>query len=864
MATKAQWVDYDHVSFPADVQVPLRSPIAKGVEGTNANGVDAISAIAAATAAAAEGTGVATIDANVPSLADVAQGTEGTNANGIDAPFPTGADTGKGVEGENANGKDAPFPTTADKGKGAHLKPEHRWNLDVQPPNLTNDPESFDPSTTAWSYHSGGNSGGGFLGTVDNVGPNGETAAKIEFNGDNKSQYYQNTTVVENQQATAGVFIRSVSGTKDVRIVWDGFDDGPTKTVGTEWEWVSLTKDSWGDRIGFTGATEAGKVYVLKYGINRGTELDYSTKTDEPQTFEDVIAGADLQNGSTSGADTNDLKARAPGGVGSDGDDFTEARADLADKATWAGRVFIPDNGEDNFFVFGERSKNYIQVDWTAKRDGMRAYYKHDNGYNILDPGTTPARGWHTWTVTVLPSENRLRLGLNGEFFENAWDEDIPTKSVRVINVTRKEGPVISQIEKHPALTEAEAEAVRKRLATAPKDPVPPTERWDLSASANPHNFVYASEELNTWSSQDGLNVVQTLSNSPDPESSHAIEIEDPSTDKISSLRTTDRAYVYPIGSNDSVSIGLFVKKHTSNNNIKWEYNQDSGPRSKFYLDPSTGDFSCSDGSEVDDFGLIDVDSEWFYCWMKITIEGSKTDVIEIYPAWNSDALSQSGDGTATGTATFSAPRVVRGHVVDPPYVGTNEGEQAFPQTAPAQRTSENDLILGSTNNSDTNDPDWTAPKGLINDGDDMLRPAPQGPVATWIGAIETTNSRLWGRSANGWKVTDTDFVAEDENGNTVSAAHGQSLADGTRHQLAVLINRTEAVAKLYVDGTLSPVATLDLSQISTLKSGDMELMPGSGTLYDAEVYTRPLENQEALHARQRILNNPDSRIPIS
>ena len=51
------------------------------------------------------------------------------------------------------------------------LKPTHRWQM-PQPRNLLDDPESFDPASTDWN-----NIASTYLGTVDNLGQNGESAA---------------------------------------------------------------------------------------------------------------------------------------------------------------------------------------------------------------------------------------------------------------------------------------------------------------------------------------------------------------------------------------------------------------------------------------------------------------------------------------------------------------------------------------------------------------------------------------------------------------------------------------------------------------------------------------------------------------
>jgi len=173
-----------------------------------------------------------------------------------------------------------------------------------------------------------------------------------------------------------------------------------------------------------------------------------------------------------------------------------------------------------------------------------------------------------------------------------------------------------------------------------------------------------------------------------------------------------------------------------------------------------------------------------------------------------------------------------------PSYVKT-QGSIAFPQTVPALRDSSNDLTLGSTSSADTNDGSWRAPIGMIDGGDDQLRAPAKRPQVTWVGRIRYDSTRAWGRLANGWKVTNTDLIVEDESGDTQTAPHGLALDDNGFHTLAVVIDTIGEEARLHVDGSVTANATVDLSQVGTLRSDKVELLPENGLLTHAEYYTR-------------------------
>jgi hypothetical protein len=133
----------------------------------------------------------------------------------------------------------------------------------------------------------------------------------------------------------------------------------------------------------------------------------------------------------------------------------------------------------------------------------------------------------------------------------------------------------------------------------------------------------------------------------------------------------------------------------------------------------------------------------------------------------------------------------------------------------------------------------------------------------TWIERVKYTSARALGRSSNGWKVTDSDLVVEDTNGNTASAAHGQTINGGVYHTLAVLVDEAAGTAELYIDGATSPDATVDLSTVGTLKSSDVELLAEGGTIKQPAYYTRALSGEEIAYLHERLVDNPESAFPI-
>jgi hypothetical protein len=549
-------------------------------------------------------------------------------------------------------------------------------------------------------------------------------------------------------------------------------------------------------------------------------------------------------------------------GLLGDGDDYTGPISNSVRKShTWCTRFYTPPSDTfDTEKLIGDRENRWsffilpiysdIKIEWfDVDGNKYQAQVKHNN-VNYDD--------WNTVAFTIDEESRKARINVNGKATaETTADADFQSysgDSHRLFRNTRSSGFIMSHIECHPVLTEAEAETVRKRLATAPEDPVPPTERWDLGAESSPHNFVEHSEDFTQWYGD--ATVTADTDTAPDG-STAADTVEDTDDTDYRTIRSSNIMAV----SGARYTALVRVKKQPGPI-FEMQQRYSSKGAANIQLNPDTGNIHENRSGDVNHIrgGAIDVGQYWLL-YAVIKQVNRNTGSLKIIPAISTTLGT--AEKSVTGSQVVWGAQVVRGDIENPPYVKTGSSI-AFPQTVPAQRDNANDLTLGSTSGADTSDPDWVAPKGLSDDGDDQQRIPPYRPIATWVGALQTTNARVWGRAANGWTVTDTALVAEDEQGNTVSAAHGLTLTGGGRHQIAVLIDTTQQTARLYADATLAPAATLDLSQIGTLKSGDVELLPqGGGTLYDAEVYTRALTDEEALHARQRILNNPDSRIPL-
>lgn len=727
-----------------------------------------------------------------------------------------------------------------------HLKPDYRWQMPL-PRQLAEDPEAFDPSTTAWATTTGAT----YAGTVQNVGPNGETAAQIDFDGTADAGLVQSLSSLSSHSPfTQGFYVRAVSGTQDViPSHTDGgtVEDGSVTTLSTDWQWVdpTITPSGMLDQIGLRSDV-AGFIYVLRAGLNRGSALEYSTRSAVPQEIPEVIQGADLQNGSDPGADTRDLDFGV-GGNGvpyavSDGDDESSAiaQSNLPD-ATWAYRFYLVDPGDSAYPITGQRV-NYAALKYRNTNSAdvfLVQTFEHDGdgvvSMNVPNDGTY---GWKVVVFTLDRGNDSLRARFQGSTYELqiSGDDVNPTNPWKPIRADYA-GVRVSHLERHPVLTPAEAETVRQRLAQNPSDPIAPTEAWDLSAETSPHNLIRHSEnlsEISEWDhDDDGSGFVNEISDTP------------PNIGRAWHVQATGR---FTGGLKNIALSGV----HT-----RTLYFKDSG---------STGEVSFGGGSYWDNT-VIDVPSATILSGNCTLREGGngwyELSVTEDIPESvdDVDAMYIQNNNGGTLDIYLTGVQVTRGAQKFPPYAQTGSSI-AFPQTAPALRQSANDLQLGSTDTADTNDGSWVAPIGMAEDGDDVLFAPAKRPKVTRIHRIKGTQPPLMGRSANGWKVTATDFVVEDTNGNTASSAHGETIADGSYHVLAVMVDTVAETVKLYVDASPTPAATVDLSQVGTLKSGDLNLLPSGGTLTHAPYMTRVLSGEEIAYVSQAIIDHPETAFP--
>jgi len=872
---------YDKFVKATGISAPVAAStagVSKG-QGVRATGIAA--AVDAAVASTDKGAAVsgqtAVAGVNAP-IAGVDKGT-GVSANGQSAPV--NASQGAVQKGEAVGAGGMIAPVSMGDASVNHLKPDHRWDFSdrVEVPNLITDPEIFNPSTTSWDDRKDTT----FLEVAENVGPNGEDAYEWSF--DSIDGYFQTNGSFGIPPYSLGFFVRAVSGTIDLQTrSWDNDAiHGPIVTVDTGWQWVKDLKiTSSITHVGVRGK-ETGNIYVLRAGLNRGTQLGYSTKTDEPQTFVDVIGGADLQNGSTSGADTNDLKLRAPGGVVSDGDDFTaDVDSAVAGEGTWGLGVYLP--AQSNLSgvqkIFGNRADG-IELAWDEGAQQFVATIQDSGGTNrqaTVAP-SSPYSVWHDVMLTVSGSD--LRLNVGGTVTTIDLSGFTPLTDPHPLVNAEASGMVVRTPEKHPVLTEAEAEAVRKRLATAPEDPVPPTERWDLSTLVNPHNFFVKSENFGDKGYKSGVTWNRDVVTDPNGDTTADKLKEDTSTNTSHYQKLTGgKVLLTEFLEGEKISLTVYAKQAGRNwlkVNIRNEGAFESNSQNiSVYFNISNGQIGTVNdpNNKFNDYKIKDVGSGW----KRLAVNVTTTDVGKV----TGDLALKDGDGAGkydgdgSSGIYFWGGQLTRGKKLFPKYVKTGSSI-AFPQTAPAQRASENDLTLGSTSNSDTNDPDWVAPNGLINDGDDKLLLPDQFGLnrrATFVWGFQANGSRYSfgsGGIGNGWvwKIRLQDnhsFLFRDKNGDIRDLNAGNlGGKDGSLHAVSVTIDDTQKRGWFEMDGGTGGPYEVDYSDLGELKDSPLNALGSQADylLEHIEVYTRVLSDEEALHARQRILESSDSRIPL-
>ena len=853
MATQVQWTlpapnATNWVEVQGHTQGDARAQAVASATGGIGPATDG-SAVASAEIAVSEGAaGPATEGSAAAQGVASVVGEIGTATNG--SAQASALASSDGQEGAATDGS-ASAPSVIGVSEGAHLKPTHRWQMPL-PRQLADSPEDF--STADWSTENGATHDG----TTANVGPNGETADKVSYDGTANGGLVQTVSVTNNDDFTVGFYARAVSGTQDVYL---SHDDGGTQTdesavtLDTDWQWVEATINPSGslDEIALR-SDASGSIYLLRASLNRGQSRYFTTDQSVAQTIPDVIAGADLENGSDPGSDTNDLDfgvdAEGIPYAVSDGDDFTDTLSHT-DTETWALRVYVPSSvGQDVTFL-GDSAYGYPTLVYDDANGDLRIRYKGSGGTTQQGPKVSASEGaWHEVVMTV--DGGILRLNVGGTT-DSVTGADVAYTADPVLRPDAS-GARVQHPEVHPVLSESEAEAVRQRLANNPADPVAPTEAWDLSAETSPHNHVPESEDLSAATTTRNANVTTNVGG----DSSGSTTM-----DRITeNTQNAKHEVVYK----NNISLSTNGEPATIAAEVRQEDSQwvalaafwDGGVNiGRQWFDLTNNALGSTNGNIID--AAITKISGDLYRIAIVLDTSSSVGEVKLALANADGAKIYTGDGSSS--AQFGRVQLCLGQDIFPPYVATS-GSIAYPQTVPALRDGSNDLTLGSSSGADTNDGSWIAPIGMAEGGDDRLRTPVRRPTATWIGRVKGTNTRLFGRSANGWKVTATDLVAEDTGGSTASATHGVTIDDGNFHTLAVVVDTVADKAKLYVDAANSPDATVDLSTIGTLKSDDLELLPDGGTLTHAQVATRALSDEDALACVQGFLDHPEEPFP--
>jgi hypothetical protein len=747
------------------------------------------------------------------------------------------------------------------------IRPDHRWQMPL-PRNLLSDPESFDPGDTVWEESKDVT----YIGVAKNVGPNGEDAAELEWTGDFGSFRPSITSLDVTGDITGGFYVRAKTGIAHLFTDLDNVADGAD--VGTEWTWLTASEDDVSNFSIFelrclNNRTKPYRIYLLRAGLNLGDSLEYSTRSQVPQTIPDVIQGADLQNGSQSGADTNDLdfgvgESGVPYAVGG-GDDQTSTLPQDGTE-TWATRVYIPSSVGADVELLGRMDYAYPTLAYDDTNGDLRLRYKDSGSNTQQGPRVSALEGqWHAVAITIDGSD--LRLNVGGTTDEQTGTDLSITADPRLLGT--QSGARVQHPEQHPVLTEAEAEAVRQRLAGNPPDPVAPTEAWDFTAETNPHNLVTQSEDI-TGSDWNNKRLSVTPDVTTDPAGGSTADELVNNDQQFPLVRNRVKA-----AANRTVALVAYLKANASNVAAIRIDASDGNSNFEQYLQPfdlaagsiGTAFYDTDQGyivSGSENPKMQEVGNAWYRCYLSVEYQNGgfmKFHGIELLDS-SGDRISDTQASNNTYSVYVWGNQVIYGDNPMPPYVKT-DSSIAFSQTVPALRDSSNDLALGSKpNKADTNDGSWIAPIGMAEDGDDQLRAPTKRPTVTWVERVKYTATRATGRSSNGWKVTATDLVVEDTNGNTASAAHGKTINDGTYHTLAVTIDEVGGVAEVYIDGATSPDATVDLSTVGTLKSNDVELLAEGGTIKQPAYYTRTLSGEEIAYLHERLVDNPTEPFP--
>jgi hypothetical protein len=775
-------------------------------------------------------------------------------------------------EGEATQAEGASTPLAVGNAKTEHLKPPHRWQM-PQPRNLIESTEtdaaiSFNPNSTRWNYFNTTYS------LVNNVGPNGEAAAKLAFSGTRDG-------IVSPQDThgvgdfTCGAYVRAVSGTASMRVELStsgGDVDGPWTTISTEWQWVSFAANSEDagsgeDAGGMKIISDSGEnIYLLRAGLNRGSSLEYSTRSEVPQEIPDVVQGADLSNGSTTGADTNDLDFGVDGeGVPyavSDGDDFSNCPDGVLGSGTWAFRVYHPAGSAGTFSgVLGNEDNRFLYLTTPSPSDELRVYDGNSELARIEISWSNSGiseQGWYEYSITLVDSDY-IRFTANGYSKTKPINAELGQTQDKLIT-TGGDSTKYSHLEKHPVLSEAEAEAVRQRLAQNPTDPVPVTEAWDLSAETSPHNLNTYSEEVGSAANFWNLDTInRDVVTAPDGTTTADAFVENTNINGHG-------IYKESIGYDDNrVALTCYMKKAGLNYSLISAYASDgkSGKGATFNLDTGV---VANKGSEIYEAKITNVGNDWYRC--SVIVEATGDDRLTISSMDGPEFDTHQGIGAESIYVWGASVCRVSGDNFFPPYVSTT-GSIAFPQTLPALRDSTNDLTLGSSGSADTNDPSWVAPIGVAHDSDDILAVDDTSPVRTWVFTTEAksnfnyakfigdNNTIGWSFYPKGGNPEAQVYLRDNGNGEI-----GSVYQDLSQYVVwAIVLNSHTSEARLYRNGQLAPEIDgnggIDMGTGSFI-SNDENIVKMTHLHY----YNRALTDEEALYARQCILDNPQSPHP--
>jgi len=878
----ADWVDVDGRTL-GNMEAQATISIAVGSEGLTTAGNAQAQALAPPVTGAE---GVTTAgDGAAQAVAPPVTGVQGLTTQG-GGSSPTLAPPVTGAEGSTSQG-DGASSSLWTPAQGRHLKPDHRWQM-PQPRNLLSDPESFDPGSTAWKEAKNVN----YIGVAQNVGPNGEAAAEIEWTGEFGA--FQNNSANVTGDITGGFYVRAKTGTAqlsvDLGIVQANF------SVGTGWTWISGSADGATDFSKFAlrcldTRTKPYRIYLLRAGMNLGDSLEYSTRSSVPQTIPDVVAGADLQNGSQSGADTNDLKFAVDGsGVPyavSDGGDKTSTLPQDGTE-TWATRVYIPSSVGADVQFLGDSGYAYPTLAYDDTNGDLRLRYKDSGGTTQQGPRVSAAEGqWHAVAITIDGSD--LRLNVGGTTDEQTGTDLSITADPRLLGT--QSGARVQHPEQHPVLTEAEAEAVRQRLAQNPPDPVPPTEAWDFSGETNPHNLLPDSNDPTQWGRNQGV----TLGT---PGNVTGVNADLEATTVTEDSSDGEHNIEYQMGDASPYATEVFLKNNGRQYGFVSINRTGNWSLAEVDLVNNTLNRTDSGGSDPKNIHVSPAPNGFTRIRFH-TAPGNTQRRITIGPSNGAATLGRFAtyQGNGSDGVIFGGAQVVLGTEIPTtnPNFPKTTGSIAFPQTVPALRDSSNDLTLGSSSGADTNDPSWRAPTGLVGGASDdflLQEPSPLTTASqfTFLGRVKSDGSKgfetiasTWAQGSNertslGWFIGQNGSDPElrvyldfSENGGpTFNFKSGMpQVFNGSFHVVSVVVDILAGEMRAAIDANSVVTKSFD-PQGYDFKNNprtDMSLLdrryrPFGGVMTTAGYYTRALTDEEALYARQRILDNPEDPFP--